>query len=421
MDKSDSYENLCHRLLEASYHSTLKEEVEKIKESGSYNQKQLDSLLNPERYPVVIGLSDSCKCALDKQAKCQLNCLFSAIKRDENGKIVVAENCIGCADCIQSCEHGALKERKDIVPLFEMLNAREAPVYAMIAPAFLGQFGKGITSGKLRAAFKELGFHGMIEVALVADILTLKEALEFDAHIKTKEDFLLTSCCCPLWVAVIRKMYSTLIPHIPPSVSPMVACGRSIKRIHPEAKTVFIGPCLAKKAEAKEPDIADAVDYVLTFKEMHAIFDVAKIDPEVLEEDYKDHSSRGGRIYARTGGVSDAVEKTLAKLKGDREIPFVPEQANGMIECKELLEKIMKGEITANFVEGMGCVGGCVGGPRVMIKPEEGRKNVNEYGNQAAYETPVDNPYTFALLKKLGFETVEALLKEDNMFIREFT
>ncbi len=412
------YDELYQQVLRASFEGTLDKEVQKI-EQADYDKKQLDSLLHPDRYPVVIGFEEDCKCALNEPCQCDLHCLFSAVKRDENGKIQVSSDCTGCAECLRSCTHGVFRERKDVVPLFEALHERNVPVYAMIAPAFLGQFGEGITSGKLRSAFKKIGFFGMIEVALFADLLTLKEALEFDVHVKTKEDFLLTSCCCPLWVAMIRKQYTSLLSHVPPSVSPMVACGRSIKRIHPDAKTVFIGPCIAKKAEAKEKDVADAVDFVLTFSEMQDIFQIANVDPLTVAEDVRDHSSRAGRIYARTGGVSEAVERTLDKLKAHH-VPFKAKQADGVPECRSLLEAFANGNITANFLEGMGCKGGCVGGPRVVLKPEQGKENVNEYGNQANFETPVDNPYTFALLKRLGYETVEDLLKEDNMFIRKF-
>ncbi len=413
------HEEIYHRLIGASLGGKLEEETARLREEKA-DEKELEALLHPNRQPIVMKASGECTCG-DKEAPCQLACLFSAIQRDENGKLVIKEeHCTGCGACIASCKEGRLQERKDLIPLLELLQGRETPVYAMIAPAFMGQFSPDVTAGKLRCAFKKLGFQGMIEVALFADVLTLKEALEYDRQIQSEGDFLLTSCCCPLWVAVIRKLYSALTPHIPPSVSPMAACGRSVKRIHPEAKTVFIGPCLAKKAEAREADIADAVDIVLTFQETQELFEAAGVDPGMLEDDHKDHSSRGGRIYARTGGVSEAVEKTLEKLKKDRKIPFRAKQADGMLACKALLEEVSTGNAGANFLEGMGCRGGCVGGPRAMIPTEEGRKNVNEYGKQALYETPVDNPYTIALLKRLGYDTVEALLERDNMFIRKF-
>jgi len=219
---------------------------------------------------------------------------------------------------------------------------------------------------------------------------------------------------------MIRKVYNKLVPHIPPSVSPMVACGRTIKKLYPNAKTVFIGPCLAKKAEAKEPDITDAVDYVLNFKEVQDIFEAAEINPAELEEDLRDHSSKCGRIYARTGGVSEAVQSTLDKLRPNREIPLKSEQADGVPNCKAMLNKIIEGEINANFIEGMGCVGGCVGGPKVIINREAGREFVNKYGNEAVYETPADNPYVIELLHRIGFENIDSLIENDHMFTRKF-
>jgi iron only hydrogenase large subunit-like protein len=291
----------------------------------------------------------------------------------------------------------------------------------MIAPAFISQFSDKVTPGKLRSAFKSLGFAGMVEVALFADILTLKEALEFDRTIVSEKDYLLTSCCCPMWIAMLRKIYKQFMPHVPGSVSPMVACGRSIKILEPNSITVFIGPCIAKKSEAREPDIADAVDYVLTFQEVQDIFEFANINPAVMEDDSRDHSSKAGRIYARTGGVSEAVENTVLRLNPNRKIIIRSQQANGIRECKEMLNALKEGNITANFLEGMGCVGGCVGGPKAILDREEGRKNVNQYGNQATYITPIDNPYVMDLLHRLGFDTVESLLEHSDIFTRDFT
>lgn len=200
----------------------------------------------------------------------------------------------------------------------------------------------------------------------------------------------------------------------------MIASGRTVKHIHSKATTVFIGPCIAKKAEAKEKDISDAIDYVLTFQEMRDIFNFAAIDPAKCEESEKDHSSKVGRIYARTGGVSEAVKKTLEKIRPNREISIRTEQADGVPQCRALIKKIKEGKTKANFFEGMGCVGGCVGGPRIMIDRKEGSANVNEYGNTASYETPIDNPYVIELLERLGFKTIEDLLEDSDIFTRYF-
>ncbi len=394
--------------------AAVKDDMEALTKSD-YDTHSLDCLLNPKAHPPVVRLGE-CNCGDDK---CTNVCFYNALSRDEDGNVKVLDNCIGCGDCIEACESHNLVEIKEVVPIFELIK-KETPIYALIAPAYLSQFGADMTPGRLRSAFKMLGFAGLIEVALFADILTLKEALEFDAAIQKEEDFVLTSCCCPLWIGMIEKVYAQLTPHIPPSVSPMVASGRAVKKLHPDAKTVFIGPCIAKKAEARQADIADAVDYVLTFKEMADIFDAAGINPNTLEEDLRDHSSAAGRIYARTGGVSKAVADTVERIAPDRKLPVKARQANGVPECKALLKEIMQGHIDANFIEGMGCVGGCVGGPRIIIDKDQGTKNVNEYAAHTEEKTPVDNPFVFEMLRRLGFESTESLLKKQNMFIRNF-
>ena len=103
----------------------------------------------------------------------------------------------------------------------------------------------------LRTAFKKIGFTDMVEVAFFADMLTLKEAIEFDEHVKTKEDLMITSCCCPMWVGMVKKVYHNLVKHVSPSISPMIAAGRILKELNPNCKVVFIGPCIAKKAKLK--------------------------------------------------------------------------------------------------------------------------------------------------------------------------
>lgn len=411
----ESFYSLYDRLIKAAINKKVDEELKKLTD---YDPHQLDCLLNPGGQPTVIRLGE-CGCSEEDKKRCAERCPFGAISAGEGKNIQISDDkCLGCSVCIANCARHNLTDRKDLLPVFDLLNNTDTPVYAMIAPAFIGQFSKEVTPGKLRSAFKRLGFAGMIEVALFADILTLKEAMEFDNYVKTEEDFMLTSCCCPMWIGMIRKIYNDLIPHVPPSVSPMVATGRSIKKIHPEAKTVFIGPCIAKKAEAREKDIMDSTDFVLTFQEAADIFKAAGIDPKSLEEDLRDHSSKAGRIYARTGGVSQAIQSTLDYLRPDRPIPLKARQADGIPACKALLNEVKEGRIEANFLEGMGCAGGCVGGPKILIDKEMGKESVNNYADNASYNTPVDNPYVIELLKKLGYDTIESLLEGDNMLIR---
>lgn len=384
-----------------------------------YDPYHLDCLLHPEKYAPVLHMKECEKCAYDQA--CKNSCIFDAIERKEDGKLRINPSlCTGCEACIEACENGNLTASKDVLPAMKAVREAKGPVYMMVAPAFFGQFREAVTPGKLRTAFRALGFTGMVEVALFADILTLKEALEFDRHVQKSGAYQLTSCCCPVWIAMIRKIFHELMPHVPGAVSPMIACGRMIKRIHPDAITVFAGPCLAKKQEAREPDIADAVDYVLTFQEVQDIFDAADIRPEELHDAGKEHASKAGRLYARTGGVSQAVTEMVDQLCPDRSIRVQSEQADGPKACMEMIRRIKEGRTDANFFEGMGCAGGCVGGPKAVLDVAEGTKHVDAYGDSARYRTPLENPYVRKVLKKLGIETVEELLTDDGMLTRDF-
>lgn len=406
---------MSQQTFEALYQRLLRGGVE----PAEYDPGQLDCLLHPEKYPVVVNTED---CAGGECGRgCETACVFDAITHAPDGKMTIDPLlCTGCAACIEACKLDRLAASRDVLPAMKAVREAKGPAYALIAPAFLGQFEHGVSPGKLRSAFQALGFTGMVEVALFADILTLREALEFDRHILRKGDYQLTSCCCPIWIAMLRRVYDTLMPHVPGAVSPMIACGRVVKRLHPDAVTVFVGPCIAKKSEAREPDLVGAVDYVLTFQEVRDIFDAAGLDPAGLPEREKDHSSRAGRIYARTGGVSEAVRATVEQLDPEKEIKVKTMQADGVPGCKALLEAIRAGTANANFFEGMGCVGGCVGGPKAVLDRESGRANVNVYGDEAASLTPLENPFVVDLLGRLGFGTVDALLEDKTLFTRKF-
>ena len=383
-----------------------------------YHPYHLDCLLHPEKYAPIV-FNELCEeCAYD--SACRKSCIFDAIELTKERKMFInPDKCVGCGACVDACKMEKLTTSKDILPVMKAVREAKKPVYMMIAPAFLGQFSESVTPGKLRTTFRALGFTGMIEVALFADILTLKEALEFDRNVQNIGDYQLTSCCCPIWIAMIRKMYTELIPHVPGAVSPMVACGRVIKALYPDAVTVFAGPCIAKKSEAREPDIADAVDYVLTFQEIQDIFDAAEIHPEDMRESEKEHSSRAGRLYARAGGVSEAVQKTVAQLHPEHTKQVKAEHASGVPECRALIERIKNKETDANFFEGMGCRGGCVGGPKSVLTVEEGTKHVDEYAEQAPFATPLENPYVMKILEELGFETIDDFVENSALLVRK--
>lgn len=409
------------KTFEELYQDILKQKISlKAPLPPEYHPYHLDCLLNPQEYAPVVFNEPCEKCEFERA--CQKSCIFDAIEEKEDKTLFInPELCAGCGACIDACKTKIITESRDVLPAMKAVREASGPVYMMVAPAILGQFSEAVTPGKLRTAFQALGFTGMIEVALFADILTLKEALEFDKHVQKTGDYQLTSCCCPVWIAMIRKMYQELMPHVPGAVSPMIACGRMIKILHPNAITVFAGPCLAKKSEAKEPDLVGAVDYVLTFQEVQDIFEAADIHPELLTDNQKEHSSRAGRIYGRKGGVSEAVSETERQLRPERTIRVEAEQADGIPACREMIRRIQSKETEANFFEGMGCVGGCVGGPKAILNLEEGCKFVNAYGEKAVFKTPLENPYVMKMLLESGFTTIEDLVEKSDFLVRDFS
>lgn len=412
--------NVYETALQAVLEDKKREELRRLVEGRN---KELNCLLEPEKHPVVWHI-EPCECGLEEQNHCAARCSFEAMVPDGKGHMTIdAEKCVGCADCIDRCTADKLAASKDTFAVLEMLQEKkekDSLVYALVAPAFRGQFSAAVTEGKLRSAFAAVGFDGMIEVAVFADILTLKEALEFDQNVRDEKGFQLTSCCCPMWIAMIRRSYHELIGHLPGAVSPMIAAGRTVKKLRPEAKTVFIGPCLAKKAEAREKDVAGAIDAVLTFEEMQSIFDALKVDLANQPENESAHASRAGRIYARVGGVSEAVQETINKVAPGRKVQIRTKCANGVKACKEMLSSLTGGKHEANFYEGMGCVGGCVGGPKRILPVEQGTENVNAFASEAKYMTPADNPYVLELLNRLHLDSIDDLLNRSSLFTREF-
>lgn len=346
---------------------------------------------------------------IDGKTMCQKSCPFDAIILDEekHTSSIDEEKCTDCGFCVEACPTGSILDKIEFIPFVNLLKEK-APVIAAIAPAIQGQFGPDVNIYKLRRAFKKMGFTEMVEVAFFADMLTLKEAVEFDEHVHTKDDFMITSCCCPMWVAMLKRVYNDLIKHVSPSVSPMIAAGKVMKVLNPNCKVVFIGPCIAKKAEAKEKDLLGNIDYVLTFAEVMDIFKVLDINPADMEEDYStEYASMGGRLYARTGGVSKAVSDAIERLFPEKFNMLTTTQANGVVECKKMLSEAQKGNIRANFIEGMGCIGGCVGGPKAIIPREEGTERVNDFAYNSEIKVAVDSATMNKILNKLGINSAE--------------
>lgn len=368
------------------------------------------AVLSHERSTTVLNKIRECsmECADESgQTTCQKSCPFDAILVDKKNALsyIDNDNCTGCGVCVNACPSGSIIDKVEFMPLIKLLKSDDI-VVAAVAPAIAGQFGDKVSLDMLREAFIKIGFTDMVEVAFFADMLTLKEAIEFDEHVHNEKDLLITSCCCPMWVGMLKKVYSDLVKHVSPSVSPMIAAGRVLKTLNPSCKVVFIGPCIAKKAESKEKDLIGDIDFVLTFSELKDIFEALNVDPKLLMGiPSTQYASREGRLYARLGGVSTSVNEAVARLFPDKEKLFSSIQVSGVKECKNILEKLQSGETHANFIEGMGCVGGCVGGPKALLPKEDGKISVDETAEASEIRISLDSAKMKDMLEKLGINS----------------
>ncbi|TCT16967.1 iron only hydrogenase large subunit-like protein [Natranaerovirga pectinivora] len=365
--------------------------------------------------PIVAKIEGPCEYC--DHSKCEENddskCKYDAHLYNKNkGPVIVNDKCLSCGNCVSSCDFGALADKIEFLPLIDLLKDDSTPVYATVAPAVIGQFGDHISLGQIRTALKILGFKDLIEVALFADILTIKEAYEFTHLVNSEKDFFLTSCCCPVWFNLTRKNYPNIYDHMSPSVSPMIASGRFLKKLYPNAKVVFIAPCIAKKSEIQEPELKGAIDYVINFRELDEVFKALNINLKELPGDDKDQASFGGRIYARTGGVSFSVKSVVNRLEPERLVKLKSKKADGVKSCKAVLDDLTNNrDIGGNFIEGMGCTGGCVGGPRTNIQMEKARDMVNEFGEDSLILTPFDNLNVMKILKEFDITSIDEIVE----------
>jgi len=364
--------------------------------------------------PVIAKVNGPCQYC-DKE-ECICPKYETGLYRRSREAVIENNKCLNCGECVTACDFGALADKIEFLPVVNLLKEAKVPVYAAVAPAIAGQFGDNVSMGQLRTALKVMGFADMVEVAMFADILTIKEATEFDKLVKTEEDFFLTSCCCPVWFNMVKKNYPEMYKFMSPSVSPMIACGRILKKLYPDAKVVFMAPCIAKKAETKEHDLQGAIDYVINFRELKEIFDALNIKPEELPSDETDHASLGGRLYARTGGVSFSVKTVVNRLEPERVIKLKAKKVDGAKKCKEILDQLSSGQkVNANFIEGMGCIGGCVGGPRTNIDKDKAKDFVNEFAEESYILTPFDNQNIIKILEQFNVKSLDKMMENDEM------
>lgn len=318
---------------------------------------------------------------------CETACKVKAISMGEDKQACIDnDKCISCGACVYQCPFGAITDKSFILNVIDILkksqNNSKYKVFAVVAPSISSQFAYA-KLGQVITGLKELGFFTVIEAALGADMVAEAESKEL------AEKGFLTSSCCPAFVDYIHKAYPDLVPLISHNLSPMATIAKYIKEHEGECKVIFIGPCTAKKMEVQKDSVKPYVDAVITFEELQALFDSKDLDITTLGESVLDNASYYGRIFARSGGLSDAVKEGL-KEQGLEDFELKPCACDGIEACRVALIKKSKGLLDANFIEGMACVGGCIGGAGCLTHGEKNKMEVDKYGMEAYEKTILD-------------------------------
>ena len=331
--------------------------------------------------------------------KCIRYCPVKAIRFSGNQAHIIGNECILCGRCFVVCPQNA-KEIASEVEKVKVLIQSGDPVVVSLAPSFVANYENvGIES--MREALKKLGFYDVEETAIGATIVKK----EYERMLREEErDIIITSCCHSVNL-FIQKYYPTLLPYLADVVSPMQAHCTDIKSRIPNAKTVFIGPCVAKKDEAEY--YSGRVDAVLTFEELTNWLKEENIE---LKEKKDITPESRARFFPTAGGVLKTMEKDI---NGYTYLAF-----DGIENCEAALANIVSGKIHKCFIEMNACTGGCIGGP-VMEKyrdtPIENYLAVQNYAGNKDFE--VEQPDNLTLKKH--FEVIDKKLQmPDDMEIR---
>ena len=301
---------------------------------------------------------------------CMVSCKVKAITIDENKKAKIDnDKCISCGACVYKCPFGAITDKSYVLDIIDMLkkseNNTKYKVYAVIAPAIVSQCRFGRPT-QVVTAIQKLGFHQVVEAALGADITLYHEALEW------KEKGLMTTSCCPSYMEMARKHAPELQKYISTTYSPMIYTADIAREKYPNAKLVFVGPCIAKRKEARREDLQGKVDFVLTYEEVHAILGGMNIElGEANVHPVDCASRRSAHGFAENGGVTAAVKELV-----DGKLDFTTLQIAGLNKKNVGLLKAYgkTGKAPAQFIEVMVCDGGCISGPSVHTAYSDGKK-----------------------------------------------
>ncbi len=335
--------------------------------------------------------------------KCIRHCPVKSIRFENNQAHIVHDECILCGECFVVCPQNAKEIRNDVDKVKEVIKSGR-PVYASVAPSFVGNYdGANITM--FANALKKLGFTDAEETALGANIVKN----EYERMIERNDSNVIISSCCHSINTLIQKYYPAALPFLAHVMSPMQAHCKEIKKAHPDAFTVFIGPCISKKDEAdKYPEFVDAV---LTFEELTGWFNEKEVKIEYCE----DQSPKGrSRLFPTTGGI-------LRSMKRNHDIcTYI--SVDGVENCKIAIQDIIDGKVNRCFIEMSACVGSCIGGPAMDKRksPIGDFMRVDEYaGNDdfvmdipASAELTKEMKYIGINRQKPGSKAIEEILKK---------
>jgi iron only hydrogenase large subunit-like protein len=299
---------------------------------------------------VVATIGEKCR----RCYTCVRHCPAKAIKVQDGQAKVLPERCIGCGNCIRVCSQGAKTVDSQALPVTQEMIADGEHVVACLAPSFPVAFPQ-IMPRQLVSALRHLGFSGVMEVAVGAELVSRAYRTLVEEHPEQRP---LITTPCPALVSYVERYLPELLPALAPIVSPMIALGRLIKqRLRPEAKVIFIGPCVAKKSEARDPSVAGAVDAVLTFKELSDWLAEADMDLSVLPEgEFDGPLPDVGRIFPVSGGLLRTAMLSSDVLNNDIVV------TEGVDRTTELLRTLGEDGVAAQFFDLLFCEG-CIKGP----------------------------------------------------------
>jgi Iron only hydrogenase large subunit, C-terminal domain len=323
---------------------------------------------------------------------CAKACGMDAIESDELGRAKINyDKCVSCGMCLANCPFAAIADKSQIFQLITAIKNGEE-IIAAIAPAFVGQFGPLATPEKVFAGIQKLGFSEVYEVAIGADIGAVTEAHHFAHKVATEEEPFLATSCCPSWSMMAKKLFPDLAPYVSSALTPMVATARIIKKEHPNAKIVFIGPCAAKKLEAQRRSVRSDVDFVITFEELMGMFIAKDVDfGDIGSTEPIDQATSNGRGYAISKGVTDAIVQQVHELYPDMQINT--DHAEGLKECRKMLTLAKAGKRNGYLLEGMGCPGGCVAGAGTILPINKAQVAVGQFKSKAEKKSASENSF----------------------------